>query len=323
MRAKAAGEVDDGVIRQVRSFNRSVTQRIGALNDEYLARGRPLGASRVLWEAGPDGTDLRTLRARLDLDSGYLSRLVQTLERDGLVAVAPDAGDKRVRTVRLTDAGRAERELLDRRSDELASSLLVSLSERQRARLVEAMSVVERLLTAGLVSVDLEDPASPAARSCIESYFAELDARFDAGFDPGQSISADVDELTEPAGLLLVARLRGEPIGCGALKLHGRQPAEIKRMWVAPSARSLGVGRRILSELEERARRRGVGVLHLETNRTLKEAGALYRSAGYREVEAFNDEPYAHHWFEKRLTPPRAGLGTGSARGASRRARRS
>ncbi|HEX6620508.1 MAG TPA: helix-turn-helix domain-containing GNAT family N-acetyltransferase [Solirubrobacteraceae bacterium] len=301
MNEDAAGQRDAAATRQVRSFNRSVTQRIGALNDEYLARGRPLGASRVLWEIGADGTDLRTLRARLDLDSGYLSRLVQKLERDGLVVGRPGAGDKRVRTVRLTDAGRAERALLDRRSDELASSLLASLSDAQRDRLVEAMGVVERLLTAGLVSVDVEDPASTAARFCIESYFAELETRFDTGFDPSRSISADVGELTEPAGLLLVARLRGEPIGCGALKLHGREPAEVKRMWVAPSARGLGVGRRILGEIEERARRRGVGLLRLETNKTLKEAGGLYRSAGYVEVDAFNDEPYAHHWFEKRL----------------------
>jgi DNA-binding MarR family transcriptional regulator/GNAT superfamily N-acetyltransferase len=302
MRDEAIGAVDGAAIRQVRAFNRSVTQRIGALNDEYLARGRPLGASRVLWEIGADGSDLRTLRARLDLDSGYLSRLMQTLERDGLVVVQPGAGDKRVRTVGLTDAGRAERGLLDRRSDELAASLLVSLSAGQRDRLVEAMGVVERLLTAGLVEVEIEDPATTAARLCIESYFAELDTRFDGGFDPEQSISADVDELTEPAGLLLVAHLHGEPIGCGALKLHDREPAEIKRMWVAPSARGLGVGRRILSELEEHARRRGVKHVRLETNKTLKEAGALYRSAGYVEVEAFNDEPYAHHWFEKRLS---------------------
>jgi DNA-binding MarR family transcriptional regulator/GNAT superfamily N-acetyltransferase len=293
--------MDDPATRQVRSFNRSVTQRIGALQDGYLARGRPLGASRVLWEIGGDGTDLRVLRARLDLDSGYLSRLVRSLEEDGLVVVEPGSPDKRVRTVRLTDAGRAERELLDRQSDELASSLLAPLSDAQRERLVDAMGVVERLLTAGMVEVDVEDPTSTAARFCIESYFAELDARFDAGFDPSQSISADAAELTEPAGLLLVARLRGEPIGCGALKLHGAEPAELKRMWVATTARGLGVGRRILGELEQRARERAVGVVRLETNGTLREATGLYRSAGYVEVEAFNDEPYAHHWFEKRL----------------------
>lgn len=286
---------------RVRSFNRTVTQRIGVLQDGYLSRGRPLGASRVLWEIGDDGTDLRALRVRLDLDSGYLSRLVRSLEQDGLVVVEPSPRDKRVRSVRITEAGRAERKVLDRRSDELAESLLAPLSDAQRDRLVEAMELVERLLVAGLVEVDIEDPSSTAARFCVESYFSELDTRFDTGFDPGQSISADADELTEPAGLLLVARLRDEPVGCGALKLHGVEPAEIKRMWVAPTARGLGVGRRILNELEQHARERDVGVVHLETNKTLHEAMSLYRSAGYVDVDPFNEERYAHHWFEKRL----------------------
>jgi DNA-binding MarR family transcriptional regulator/GNAT superfamily N-acetyltransferase len=287
-------------IGRVRSFNRTVTQRIGALHDEYLARGRPLGASRVLWEVA-QATDVRTLRARLDLDSGYLSRLLRSLEHDGLVVVGPDRADRRVRTVRLTAAGRAERELLDRRSDELARSLLAPLSDAHRDRLVDAMGVVERLLTAGLVEVGVESPATPSARFCLQSYFADLDARFDGGFDPARSISADEDELTEPAGLLLVARLRGEPVGCGALKLHAGEPAEIKRMWVAPGARGLGVGRRLLHELEDRARARGAALVHLETNESLREATALYRSAGYTEVAPFNDEPYAHRWFEKRV----------------------
>jgi DNA-binding MarR family transcriptional regulator/GNAT superfamily N-acetyltransferase len=291
----------DVATQAVRSFNRTVTQRIGALQDAYLARARPLGASRVLWEIGEDGTDLRALRVRLGIDSGYLSRLVRSLEQDGLVSVVPRATDKRVRTVQLTGAGRAEREVLDRRSDELASSLLAPLSAGQRARLVDAMGVVERLLVAGLVEVDVEDPTSPAALFCIQSYFAELETRFDTGFDPGRSISADADQLTEPAGLLLVARLRDEPTGCGALKFHGTEPAEIKRMWVAPTARGLGVGRRIVGELERHAGLRGVRLVRLETNQALHEAASLYRSAGYVEVAPFNDEPYAHHWFEKRL----------------------
>ena len=288
---------------RVRSFNRTVTQRIGVLHDEYLARGRPLGASRVLWEIGDAGTDLRALRVRLDLDSGYLSRLVRSLEQGGLVVVEPSPGDKRVRSIRITAAGRAERKVLDRRSDTLAQSLLAPLSDAQRDRLVAAMEVVERLLSAGLVEVDIESPSSAAARFCIASYFSELDTRFDTGFDPSRSISADVAELTEPVDLLLVARLREEPVGCGALKLHGAEPAEIKRMWVAPAARGLGVGRRILSELEQRARERRVGLVRLETNKTLREAMGLYRSAGYVEVDAFNDEPYAQHWFAKRLEP--------------------
>ena len=292
----------DVATERVRSFNRTVTQRIGVVQDEYLNRGRPLGASRVLWEIGERGSDLRSLRARLDLDSGYLSRLVRTLEHDGLVALDASPTDKRVRTVRITDAGRAERAVLDRGADEIARSLLAPLSNAQRDRLVEAMEVVERLLVAGLVEIEVEDPTSDTARFCIQSYFDELNTRFDTGFDPAQSIPADAGELTEPAGLLLVARLRGEPIGCGALKLHGKEPAELKRMWVSPGARGLGVGRRILSELEQHARARHVTVVRLETNRSLREAIGLYRSTGYVEVDAFNDEPYAHHWFEKRLT---------------------
>jgi DNA-binding MarR family transcriptional regulator/GNAT superfamily N-acetyltransferase len=294
-------EMDATATERVRSFNRLVTQRIGALSEVYLARGRPLGASRVLWEIGEDGMDVRLLRARLDLDSGYLSRLLRQLERDGLVAVTSSPDDGRVRTARLSAAGRAERVVLDRLSDELARSLLEPLNDDQRERLVAAMATVERLLTAGLVRVAIERPTSRAARFCFASYFAELDARFDAGFDPGRSISADPEELVEPRGLVLVARLRGEPVGCGALKLHRREPAEIKRMWVAPAARGLGLGRRLLRELEDHARDRGATKARLETNRTLTEAIALDRSAGYVEVDPFNDEPYANHWFEKQL----------------------
>jgi DNA-binding MarR family transcriptional regulator/GNAT superfamily N-acetyltransferase len=297
----------DPATARVRSFNRTVTERIGALHDGYLARGRPLGASRVLWEIGEHGTDLRALRARLDLDSGYLSRLVASLEHEGLVATEASAGDRRVRSVRLTAAGRAELALLDRRSDELAAALLAPLGAAQRDRLVEAMATVERLLSAGLVTVGVEDASTDAARFCIQSYFDELDARFDAGFDPGRSAHVDPAELTEPAGLLLVARLRDEPVGCGGLKFRGTGPADVKRMWVSPTARGLGVGRRILTELEEHARRRGIGVVRLETNKNLREAISLYRSSGYVEVDAFNDEAYAHHWFEKRLDREPAG----------------
>ncbi|MEL7156738.1 MAG: MarR family winged helix-turn-helix transcriptional regulator [Actinomycetota bacterium] len=289
------------MIASVREFNRVVTERIGALQDEYLARGRPLGASRVLWEVGNGATDVRSLRSRLGLDSGYLSRLLRTLEAEALVALTPARDDARLRVIELTTKGEREWRTLDEGSDRLAASLLDPLSPRQRDRLVEAMDTVRMLLTAGSVDISVEDPATDVAQFCIGAYFAELDRRFEAGFDPAISISADVEELTEPAGLLLVARLRAEPIGCGALKFHGLEPAEIKRMWISPSARGLGLGRRLLQELENQAAGRGATVVRLETNRALSEAISLYRSAGYEEVEAFNDEPFAHHWFEKAL----------------------
>jgi len=288
------------MVRQVRSFNRTVTQRIGALNDAFLARGRPLGQARLLWEIGHGGSDVRVLRSRLDLDSGYLSRLLRALEKDGLAVVEPSGADGRVRTVRLTAGGLAERAVLDQRSDEAAAALLGPLSTRQRARLVEAMAEAERLLTASAIQITEQDPAHRAARFCLRAYFGEIAGRFDGGFDPARSLITD-QEMTPPAGVFLIATLHGESVGCGGIKFPAGAPAYIKRMWVSPAVRGLGLGRRLLAELEARANARHAPAVQLETNQVLGEAIALYRSAGYREVPAFNDEPYAHHWFEKAL----------------------
>jgi DNA-binding MarR family transcriptional regulator/GNAT superfamily N-acetyltransferase len=288
-------------VAQVRSFNRLVTEQVGALNDHFLGRDHSLGESRLLWEIGNEGAEVRELRGRLALDSAYVSRLLRALEGQGLVVVEASPSDGRVRHARLTDAGRAERAELDRRSDEFATAVLAPLSDSQRARLTAAMAEVERLLVASMVTIDVADPATPEARWCFEQYFAELNRRFDAGFDPALSISANSSELTPPEGLMLVAHLRQEPVGCGALKFHEDAPSELKRMWIAPRMRGLGLGQRLLTELERHAQEAGVTTLRLETNRNLTSAIALYRRSGYQEVPAFNDEPYAHHWFEKQI----------------------
>jgi DNA-binding MarR family transcriptional regulator/ribosomal protein S18 acetylase RimI-like enzyme len=293
--------MDPLAIHQIRSFNRIVAQGIGALDDHFLGRARPMGEARLLWEIGSDGAEVRELRGRLGLDSGYVSRVLRSLERQDLVVVRASTDDGRVRRVHLTRKGLRERAELDRRSDDVAVRILEPLSASQRTTLVEAMTRVEQLLQASMVHFAAEDPTTPDARWCLEQYFAELDARFDAGFDPALSTLPNAGELTPPVGLLLIARLRNRPIGCGALKFHGDGPADIKRMWIASSARGIGLGRRLLHELEQHARDAGVRVLRLETNRSLREAIALYRGSGYVEVEPFNDELYAHHWFEKRL----------------------
>jgi DNA-binding MarR family transcriptional regulator/GNAT superfamily N-acetyltransferase len=288
-------------IQRVRSFNRTVTERVGVLNDHFLGRDRPVGEARLLWEIGKSGAEIRDLRVRLSLDSAYLSRLLRSLERQGLVEVDDHPSDRRVRRAVLTKTGRAEFVELERRSTDLARRLLEPLSDKQRTRVVAAMEEVERLLTAAMVTISVANPSAPDARWCIVRYFEELASRFDAGFDPTQSISAHDHEMMPPAGIFLIARLRARPVGCGALKLHGDAPAELKRMWVAPTVRNLGVGSRLLREIEDHARAKGVRILRLETNRALKEAISLYRASGYRDVVPFNSEPYAHHWFEKRI----------------------
>jgi GNAT superfamily N-acetyltransferase/DNA-binding MarR family transcriptional regulator len=293
--------MDVAMVGQVRRFNRTVTQRVGALDDAFLSRGRPLGPARLLWEIGAEVCELRSLRSRLDLDSGYLSRLLRALQADGLVVVDADETDARVRTARLTEAGLAERAELEHRADELADSILQPLDDHQRDRLVAAMAEVERLLVAPMVQIAAVDPRHPDARHCVRAYFAELAHRFDDGFDPDRTVSVADDELTAPAGVLLVATLHGDPVGCCGLKFHRDAPAEVKRMWVSPNVRGLGLGRRLLAEIEARAAADGARSLRLETNRTLTEAIGLYRAVGYREVTPFNHEPYAHHWFEKAL----------------------
>jgi DNA-binding MarR family transcriptional regulator/GNAT superfamily N-acetyltransferase len=291
--------MDTDQVRQVRRFNRTVSQRIGALKDNFLNRDRPLGEARLLYEIGRDGAEVRSLRARLELDSGYVSRLLRSLEHQGLVTAQTSANDGRVRRVTLTHKGLREVTELDRRSDAFAESLLGPLSAVQRERLIAAMAEVERLMRASAVRIKAEAPDGVDARWCLERYFRELAERFEAGFDPANSISANVDELTPPAGVFVIARLGGQAIGCGALKVKERNIGEIKRMWVCADARGLGVGRRTLETLETHAREFGLNTLRLETNRVLKEAQALYRKSGYSEVAPFNDEPYAHHWFEK------------------------
>ncbi|MBI1245301.1 MAG: GNAT family N-acetyltransferase [Alphaproteobacteria bacterium] len=286
-------------IETVRSFNRTVTRRAGALEADYLKRGRPLGEARLLFEIGPAGAEARALRARLGLDSGYFSRLVAKLARQRLLRTAADPADARRRRLTLTARGLREYAGYDRSSDDLARACLAPLDASRRARLLAAMAEVDRLLGDVAVEFRAEDPNSRTARACVSAYFAELARRFEGGFDPGKPGYANPKD----AGRFYVAWLDGAAVGCGALKPVGPGTSEIKRMWVAPEARGRGIARRLLAFLEEEAARSGVRRVVLDTNKALVEAHALYRAAGYRATTRFNDNPYAHLWFEKSLKP--------------------
>jgi DNA-binding MarR family transcriptional regulator len=289
-------------IAGVRRFNRTVTQRVGALSDQFLSRDRPLALARLLWEVGAEGGEVVMLRSRLGVDAGQMSRMLRALEADGLVTVTPSDADGRVRVARLTAKGLAERALLDERSDALAASILEPLAPDERAELVAAMRTVERLVVASLVVMRQVDPESTDAQRCLRAYVAELNRRSpDRGFDPRQGATAEPHEVRPPNGAFVVVYLRGEAVGCGAVKHHPRAVTDVKRMWLAESARGLGLGRRLLDHLEGLARAHGSTEAHIETSDVLPEAIALYRSAGYVEVAPFNDEPFADRWFTKPL----------------------
>jgi DNA-binding MarR family transcriptional regulator len=291
-------------IDRLRSFNRAVTRRIGALDDSYLARGRPLGEARVLFEVGSgEPADLSELRDRLGLDSGYLSRLLRSLERQGLIEVRRKADDGRAREVVLTGRGKDEVVAYDSLSDDLAESILSSLTQSQRDRLVAAAGEVERLLKAASIRVQVEPAGSAEARRCLDQYFAELARRFENGFEIGPAGGADPAAMSPPKGWFVIARLDGRPVGCGALKRLDATTGEIKRVWCDEDARGMGVATRIVDCLETLARDAGFDRVRLDTNRVLTEAHALYRKRGYAEIARYNDNPYAHHWFEKQLRP--------------------
>jgi ribosomal protein S18 acetylase RimI-like enzyme len=180
--------------------------------------------------------------------------------------------------------------------------MLSPLGKEHAGRLLAAMKDVERLLRAASVEVRPADPRSPEVQRCLDQYFAELARRFRGGFDRGTDGEPLAHDFAPPNGCLLIAWLFGEPVGCGALRTLEPGVGEIKRMWVAPQVRGLGVARRLLAQLERLAVKRRMRAVRLDTNKSLSEAIRLYQTSGYREIDRFNDNPYAHRWFEKTLT---------------------
>jgi len=289
----------------VRRFNRSYTQRIGVLEDSFLGMGMPLGPARLLFEigsgpaAGQAPLTTQTLRERLGLDSGYLSRLLRRLERDGLVAVVPDPGDHRRRQVTLTEAGQRRWKELERRSDDQARRIVEPLTPRQRERLVRALAEADLLVRAATVTFEPVDPAAPVARDVVGRYFAEIGRRF--GFDASGEAEKDTKLLVPPAGVFVVAVSDGDPVACGGVQTIEPDTGELKRMWVRDDWRGAGLGTRLLRHLEDQARALGHGTVRLDTNAALAEAIGMYDRAGYQAIDRYNDNPWATHFFEKRL----------------------
>lgn len=291
--------VDAADIESFRQFNRFYTQTIGVLTDQYLGQDRPLGEARLLFEIGATGADLRDIRARLDLDAGYLSRMLRSLEDDGLVMVRPHPDDNRVRVAELTPAGQREVAEQNERARSAVGSILEPLDAGERTEVIVAMETVRRRLRLAGVSVGVVDSLSPVARQCLDAYAEELDSRFPGGFDPA--------DLVPPAdargkrGAFVVAREREEAVGCGVIRTMEPGAGEIRHVWVAPLARRIGLGRRLLAELERQALARNLNIVKLDTHRVLTEAIAMYRACGYAEIPSYTEHVYADFWFEKRL----------------------
>ena len=286
-------------VARVRRFNRAVTSAVGALDNSFLGRGRPLGAARVLNAIGHGRSDVGEIRDYLGLDSGLMSRLLRSLEDEGLIETDAHEDDARRRVASLTRTGKREFAAYEAMSNTQAESLLARNSQREA--LLAAMDLIASALTRDRIALTEMDPQSDEARYCLREYYAELGRRFKQGFDVSLSRDPDAKDMRRPRGSFIVAMSDTLPIGCVGLKGTDRGYAEIKRLWVSPSARGLGLGKRLMDAAEDSARSLGIVLLRLDTNSALPEAGQLYRTTGWREIPRFNDDPYPDLFFEKQI----------------------
>ncbi|MCE7029768.1 bifunctional helix-turn-helix transcriptional regulator/GNAT family N-acetyltransferase [Jiella avicenniae] len=286
-------------VSRFRRFARASVSEVGALDHSFLGRGRPLGVARVLNAIGHGKGDVSEIRAYLGLDSGLVSRMLRGLEEEGLVETTPDPADGRRRIVTLTPAGEAEFAAYEALSDDRARHALARHANPEA--LLAAMDLVASAFGRDQIALREVDPRSDVARYCLGEYYAELARRFERGFDVALSADPEAGSMIRPRGAFVVAFSDDMPVGCVGLKGTCADYAEVKRLWVAPAARGLGLAWKIMAQVEAIARELGVPLLRLDTNKALPEAVAMYRKSGWTEIDRFNDDPYPDFFFEKRL----------------------
>ncbi len=287
-------------IARLRRFNRAVTREVGALDHSYLGRGRPLGAARVLQLVTAAGTDVALIRDQLALDSGLMSRLLRSLEDEGLLETITDPADRRRRIARLTPAGAAENAAYLEIGHAAAEATLAQAG-RQTTALLQAMDLIATQLLHDVTEIIAVDPDTPEALTCLAAYYQLLiDTIPDLPADKLPLPLPDAAAYRPPQGVFLLALSDGMPIGCVSLRPLEGAEAEVKRLWVHPDARGQGLARRLMTALEARARALGYQRLKLDSNSALTEAITLYRRMGWTDCASYTGFP-ADVWMEKAM----------------------
>jgi DNA-binding MarR family transcriptional regulator/N-acetylglutamate synthase-like GNAT family acetyltransferase len=275
----------------VRDFNRFYTTRIGALGDSYVESGFSLTEVRVLYElAHRDAPTASEIAAALSLDAGYLSRMLASFRKRGLVTARPDANDRRHARLRLTAAGRRAFAPLDQRAREAVVGLLEPLGAAERARMVQAMSTIRRTL----------DRATPAASFTLREHrpgdigwivhrhgvlYAEeygYDERFEALV--AGIVARFVQKLDRKRERCWIAERDGQIVGTIFVVAKSKTAAQLRLLLVEPSARGLGLGSRLVDEVVKFSRQAGYKRVDLWTQSELTAARRLYEAAGFERV---------------------------------------
>jgi putative acetyltransferase len=299
------------LVKSIRHFNRYYTNRLGLLSRYRFDTRLTLTEARVIFEVGRRGAHTQgALKSELKIDGGYLNRVIKRLLGLGLVDARKDEADGRVLVLGLTAKGRKAAADIDEASDDEARALIEGLGEFDLRNLVEHLRAAERILEGGSsrkASVESVEggPSIAAARVLMREYAASLGA--DLGYQGFEKELAGLPgKYAPPAGALFLARVPSsagaEPAGCVALRDLGSGDCEMKRLFVRPEYRGLGIGRALAERAIDEGRRLGYRRMRLDTLERLADAVALYRSLGFEPTDPYceNPLPGAMYW-EKRL----------------------
>ena len=281
----------DKRIDAIRRFNRFYTRRIGALQPQYLSSPYSLPQARVLYELGQRGECTASeLGADLDLDLGYLSRLVQGLKRNGLVLGEAAKEDARRVRLTLTTKGRKAYQQLDARSRDEVGAMLAKMGASEQTRLVDALQAVEGVLEKkkhGQVTLRAHRPGDMGwvigAHGRIYAAEYGWDERFEALV--AEIAARFINEFDHQRERCWIAELNGEPVGCVFVVRKSKSVAKLRLLIVEPKARGIGLGRRLVNECIAFARDRGYRKLVLWTQSNLVAARSIYKATGFKLVQ--------------------------------------
>ena len=295
-------------IRSVRAFNRFYTKRIGLLGSGLLGTAHPLPQARILFELGRrDVSEVADLRRGLELDRGYLSRLLGSMEADGLIARDRSPQDARRQEVRLTEAGAKAYAELDARSSQEIRALLEELPEDDQRRLLAAMQVVEDVLgDAGHPrTFTLRHPRSGDYGWVVQRHGALYSEEYgwDESFEAlvARIVANYIDHRDPRRECAWIAEAGGRPVGCVFCVRKDDDAAQLRLLLVEPAARGMGIGTRLVDESLAFARQAGYSSITLWTNDVLHDARRIYERAGFTLAEEQRHHSFGHdlvgqHW---------------------------
>ncbi len=302
----AAGDLvtmDDAAVAAVRAFNRFYTNMIGLLRGKYLDTPYSLTEARILFElAQRDASEVTDLRRAVDIDAGYLSRIMSRFESDGLISRQRSAADGRRQVIRLTDRGRSVVAGLDGRSAAQTRDMLAAVRDDDRRRLLDAMHAITDVLSESPQPRGylLRAPQPGDMGWVVQRNGAVYAEEF--GWDTSYEalvarIVADyVDHRDPEAEAAWIAEVDGTPAGCVFCVRENATIARLRLLLVEPWARGLGIGARLVEEVLRFARRAGYSDITLWTNDVLVDARRIYQRAGFTL-----DDESRHHSFGQDL----------------------